>query len=507
MGIAGSLIAGATYALFTSESKANIAVTSGTVDVEASISDLRAYTPKKIALDGTIVENDNLASEVTANEEWTLGNGGSVKLNGSTLTLSKMTPGDWVRFNLNVTNYSNVAAKYRTVIQTISDEGLFDGLSIIIDETTWSNGFSAVSPYADLDPVEEATVEDTLDVTVYFPADRDNTYQNTGCEIQIIVEAIQGNAATDDYVDGALYLYNERDLKKFANAVNNNTGLQDDYDTFILANNVTLVDKWTPIGQKNGNKFTETFDGANYTVSNMIVDSDIIGRDSDAIGTNNNFDGFGAFFGCIQGGTVKNLTVNGTVTADNAAGIASRVNGGTIENCVSNVTVTGGIKAGGIVCAANSATTKIVNCVNKGNVNAVVDPDQMKEGKKETKASVGGIVGYSNTCEIEDCVNTGTIGSLDSQYVGGIVGYATKNNTSVVNSTNTGDVYGKIAVAGIIGLVLDNSTATITNCSNSGHIYSSGTQKYDICCINGNAVVTYDGTPVSAVAGIGDIDE
>ena len=44
--IAGSLIAGSTYALFTSESKTNIAVTSGKVDVSATIDGLKLILVK-----------------------------------------------------------------------------------------------------------------------------------------------------------------------------------------------------------------------------------------------------------------------------------------------------------------------------------------------------------------------------------------------------------------------------------------------------------------------------
>ena len=50
-----SLIAGSTFALFTSESKVNIAVTSGKVDVKASITDLSVYSAKS---DDEITETD-----------------------------------------------------------------------------------------------------------------------------------------------------------------------------------------------------------------------------------------------------------------------------------------------------------------------------------------------------------------------------------------------------------------------------------------------------------------
>ena len=95
-----SVISGATFALFTSEAQTNIAVTAGKVNVEAMIDEasLELYSMDK-AQTGKF-ENGGTAGFATVN-------------NAHTLTLTNITPGDAVKFNVVVTNNSNVAIKYR----------------------------------------------------------------------------------------------------------------------------------------------------------------------------------------------------------------------------------------------------------------------------------------------------------------------------------------------------------------------------------------------------------
>ena len=52
--LAGSIMAGGTYALFTSESKTNIAVSSGTVKINASIEELKTYSGEANSLTGDV---------------------------------------------------------------------------------------------------------------------------------------------------------------------------------------------------------------------------------------------------------------------------------------------------------------------------------------------------------------------------------------------------------------------------------------------------------------------
>ena len=181
--VAGSLIAGSTYALFTSESKTNIAVTSGTVDVEATISELKTYSGVDLTGDP---ETDTISETAEAGK---FTNGGTATYTDGTLTLDKMTPGDKVTFNIKITNNSNVAAKYRTVVKKGNDTGLFNGLEIKVDDEEFL-GVSLISSYADLG-ANGSTF--TVPVEVNLPSDRGNLYQDKTCDLSFAVEAVQGN--------------------------------------------------------------------------------------------------------------------------------------------------------------------------------------------------------------------------------------------------------------------------------------------------------------------------
>ena len=127
MGMGVAVVAGGTYALFTSESKTNIAITAGKVDVKATIEGLKTYS----GVDLTGDPATDVVKETTVLGTFT--NGGTAVINGNTLTLDKMTPGDKVEFQIRITNESDVAAMYRTILSA-TDEGLFDGLEIKIDD-------------------------------------------------------------------------------------------------------------------------------------------------------------------------------------------------------------------------------------------------------------------------------------------------------------------------------------------------------------------------------------
>lgn len=182
-----SVATGATYALFTNEATTDIAITSGKVDVSASISNLSLYSPTSIALDGSISDDTNAATTTA------FANGGTATLNDGDLTLANMTPGDKVTFTITVTNNSNVSAKYRTKVLTTSDTGLYEGLSVNIGGKT----SQYITDWATLDSSAAGTNIATLDCSVELPVNAGNAYQNKTCTIAYSVEAVQGNTKTD----------------------------------------------------------------------------------------------------------------------------------------------------------------------------------------------------------------------------------------------------------------------------------------------------------------------
>ncbi len=185
-----SLIAGATFALFTSEKSTNIAINSGKVEVIATIENLTLYSPTLIAADGSLKDATNAATDTL------FSNGGSAELeNGVKLTLTNVTPGDKVNFQIKLTNNSNVAIQYRTVVRVLNDTGLASGLKMVIGEN-----YDGSTLYTNWTPLTVAETTKVLDCSVELPTTAGNAYQNKSCTVVYTVEAIQANAETDNNV-------------------------------------------------------------------------------------------------------------------------------------------------------------------------------------------------------------------------------------------------------------------------------------------------------------------
>lgn len=193
------LITGATYALFTSQSSANIAIGSGKVDVTASIdgASLETYSGRW---------NADTASYDSVKQEGTgFANGGSAALgpDGGTLTLDKMTPMDKAVFAVKIVNNSNVAIAYRVSIKSAQDSGLFNGLEVRVADN--KDALAAAKPLARsvsawinrAAPTSAAETE-TQYLSVELPQTADSRYADSACAVAITVEAVQGNAATQD---------------------------------------------------------------------------------------------------------------------------------------------------------------------------------------------------------------------------------------------------------------------------------------------------------------------
>ena len=194
-----SMIAGATFALFTSESKVNIAVTSGKVDVKASVEN---FEYKTLTQDWTVVNDSKTEFD---------GLGGSAVLDGDVLTLDKIVPGDAVKFDVKITNNSNVTVKYRTAVRNLSDDlTLFNVLDVSVNDEDFSS--SKISSWAVLDP--SVSDVETISVVIELPETAEGQeLMGKTSTILVSVEAIQGNAETSD--DALAGTFNE-----FVNALN-----------------------------------------------------------------------------------------------------------------------------------------------------------------------------------------------------------------------------------------------------------------------------------------------
>ena len=258
--------------------------------------------------------------------------------------------------------------------------------------------------------------------------------------------------------DGKYYISTAEQLKEFRDEVNSGktdawAELTDDIDLSGICGEES-DSSWTPIGNSEENAYTGTFDGNGKTISGLYINS-----------SSADYQGL---FGYLSTdgentGTVKDLTVSGTVSGGMYVGGVVGQNGGRITDCAfsGNVTSSGG-RVGGVVGWNDSGTVK--NCYNTGAVNS-------------SGNSVGGVVGWNDRGTVTNCYNTGEVSG--NSYVGGVVGW---NGGTVENCYNTGSVSGPYSghsnqVGGVVGR---NDEGHVTNCYNTGEVSGSdsGTSNY-----------------------------
>lgn len=179
---------------------------------------------------------------------------------------------------------------------------------------------------------------------------------------------------------------NKSDLEKLRDLVNS-----EDYAPafkscyYLQTTDIQLNgEKWTPIGkawangEQNAMNFTGHYDGGNYWITGLNVSETTK---------------FAGLFGCVNGGTVENLAVKGTVKSTSDKD--------------------GGVSVGGIVGEIQKAT--ITNCCFIGDVTG-------------NGAAVGGIAGYLwQSGTVSDCYHIGTVKTSDAHSAGGVVGRIQSN--------------------------------------------------------------------------------
>ena len=228
---------------------------------------------------------------------------------------------------------------------------------------------------------------------------------------------------------------------------------------YILMESIDLQSaEWTPIGSReDGKRFTGSFNGNGYHISNLKVRSDLL---------------FVGLFGCIDSDegniAVQDLQlVDVDIEGDCAGAVAGYLMSGIIQGCsVTGVgsKIAGVLGAGGI---AGFSDGSIQNCSAAGAVNA--DGDD---------SCAGGIAGFSpgsiQNCSAAGAVNADGEGAL----VGGIAGYSFENSIQNCFATGAVSASGDFSnVGGIVGF----SSGSIQNCYAMGAVSASG----DDSCVGG----------------------
>ena len=185
----GAVAAGTTYALFTSEAKSEVTVVSGKVLVEKTVS----LTEGETLVDGEVTEIDASSGVLT----FECGGTATIDENGN-VVLSNIVAGDKVTVKVHAVNKSNVDIKYRALVTTSGDfgdivsfEGKANGEAMKNSETGMFTKFATA----------EAGTTDLGDYELTFGIDKDTPVTDGSTrsgKVTIKIEAIQGNAKTED---------------------------------------------------------------------------------------------------------------------------------------------------------------------------------------------------------------------------------------------------------------------------------------------------------------------
>lgn len=250
------------------------------------------------------------------------------------------------------------------------------------------------------------------DITVYAQFTKNKLFQNG-----------------DGTKENPFEISNLAELEAFRDDVNSGESYRGQYIRLTADINLGCSEEnpWTTIGRTN--KFYGTFDGGNHKITGLYTNS------------KNNYQGL---FGTLgKDGTIKNLSVEGTVLGDDHVGGVVGDSDGIVENCNYKGTVKGRAFVGGVVGYSDE---KVIYCYNTGAVSG--------------DSYVGGITGLSYGA-VTNCYNTGSVTATktNSQEIGGVVG-GNRRGATVTNCYNTGTVAGNSSSGGVVG----NNEGTAANC-------------------------------------------
>lgn len=433
-----SLIVGATYALFTSESKVNVAVTSGKVDVVATVENLKL---------GTTLAKGNL-SETTANES------------ENVITLDKIVPGDYVTFDIRIHNNSDVAVQYRTIIEKVEDKGLWNGLVVTFDDVKYEGTNAVKTEWKDM---AVGCKDIIVSVKVALPEEAGNEYQNTSCSFAYTVEAVQGNAeVTSEWdgttttepakIDGVFHITTAAEMVyAMEHSTPNMIGYTSNeycFGTYVLERSIDFGGATIPGFDSDGNSnFLGSFDGQGHTISNFVID-----------GSSHAY--YVGLFGYLYNATVENVNVSdATVIGQKQVGVIAGAvsDNSTVTNCnVYDSTVIATKKVGTI--AGYTLNSTVTDC-HAENSNVYCEDSDVNEA--------GEVIGYVNT----GCTtNNNTAKNVTVTFGVSVITNATQLREALKNGGNyilLNDIDMKNvqwdALTVVNAVVLDGNNHTISN--------------------------------------------
>ncbi|MDR0767780.1 MAG: hypothetical protein LBE57_05005, partial [Methanosarcinales archaeon] len=230
---------------------------------------------------------------------------------------------------------------------------------------------------------------------------------------------------------------------------------------FILGQDIVMTQEWTPLGT-SGNPFTGSFDGQNYLISNLNMNSP---------------SGDSGLFGYADNATIKNVTltdvtIRSTTVNNVGALIGQAANNTLVENCIASGTVSGRNNIGGLIGRMQNGV--ISNSHFSGTVTG------NGGGVWDDASGVGGLAGFLSSSTISGSSATGDVNYLGNVAgwegwayqvsTGGFVGIL--SHSTITDSSSIGNTNGFDNVGGFAGYAWMHST--ISNSYVEGNVVGKG---------------------------------
>ena len=251
--------------------------------------------------------------------------------------------------------------------------------------------------------------------------------------------------AAPKMVNGFYQIASPEDLQAFSYIVNGITGYtQNTAAKAVLLNDIDMagMTSWLPMGTES-KPFKGTFDGQGYAIRNIVIKA----------GKN-----YSGLFGYTSGATIKNFSIDGTLTVPEGYGEHGTV------GYASATTITNVHSALDITAAKANTETKHIGGI-AGSLFAASTVGRCSYSGKLNDAgtnTIGGIVGYADGTDnkISNAINYGTVTTKGSATnTGGILGYVNYAGFQISRCVNVGSVSGDPTYAGqIIGRQLKAMT-------------------------------------------------
>lgn len=285
-----------------------------------------------------------------------------------------------------------------------------------------------------------------------------------GTDVENVVEGINWSGSIKVTNDGYVYwsARNSKSIKRLK--------IQDLSQQYVIAsffsgvfdgNHYAISNITYTAADSHNVGFFSTVGDPNAVICNLtIVDPNII---SYAVEEDNVL-ACSPLVGVLYDGSILNCAIlGGHVTGDYSVGSIAGQSSGLIHNCISSCQITGNSQVGGLVgynksgnienctflaCVENFGDNYVGGITGINSDEATVIDCNFIGDIYSTSVDCGGIAGYSNGSEIDNCRASGYISG--SGYVGGIVGSC--SYTWIYNSSARCDIGGTgIYVGGITG--------------------------------------------------------